>query len=362
MNKNDTIMSIYPKLNERQQEIVNFIKKEKTLQTGDILGLIEKKFGVKRLTLVRDLSFLAENNILNKHGKGRSISYDISQQYLALEKIDVEKYFSRPFAEREASPIFNDEIFSILNDSLFSEEEIGTLERANKKYIETRNKLAKDSPTIFRKEWERLIIELSWKSSEIEGNTYTLLDTDMLLRDMHFAIGKDRAEAQMILNHKKTLDFILVNDAYFKDITLDKIIKIHELLTKKIDIKKDFRNHPVGITGTIYRPIPKKKDIEKATKKLVEVLEKVKNPFAKSFVVLIMIAYIQPFEDGNKRTSRIIANAILHAHSKSMLSYRDVNTIEYKKAMILFYEQNNVSYIKEMFMQQFEFAVENYFG
>ncbi|KKR22141.1 MAG: Fic family protein [Candidatus Moranbacteria bacterium GW2011_GWA2_39_41] len=355
-------MQIYPKLNERQQEIVNFIKKEKTLQIGDVLGLIEKKFGVKRLTLVRDLSFLAKNNILDKHGKGRSISYSISQQYLALEKINVEEYFSRPFSEREASPVFKDEIFSILNDNLFSEEEIEMLEKANGKYIETRNKLAKDSPAIFRKEWERLIIELSWKSSEIEGNTYTLLETEMLLREMHFAKGKDKSEAQMLLNHKKTLDFILTNDDYFKDITLDKIIKIHEFLTEKIDIKKDFRDHPVGITGTIYRPIPKKKEIEVIMKKLVEALEKVENPFTKSFIVLVMIAYIQPFEDGNKRTSRIIANAILHAYSKSMLSYRDVNTIEYKKAMILFYEQNNVSYIKEIFMQQFEFAVENYFG
>lgn len=352
----------YPKLSERQQEIVNFVKKEKTLQTGDVLGLIEKKFGVKRLTLVRDLSFLAENNILNKHGKGRSVSYSISQQYLALEKIKVEEYFSHPFSEREARPVFNDEIFSILNDSLFSEEELEALEAVNKKYIKTRNKLAKDSPTIFRKEWERLIIELSWKSSEIEGNTYTLLETEMLLREMHFAKGKNKSEAQMILNHKKTLDFILANDEYFKDVTLDKIIKIHEFLTEKIDIKKDFRDHPVGITGTIYRPMPRKKDIEVAMKKLVELLGKVKNPFAKAFIALIMIAYIQPFEDGNKRTSRIIANAILHAHSKSMLSYRDVNTIEYKKAMILFYEQNNISYIKEIFMQQFEFAVENYFG
>ncbi|MFA6047303.1 MAG: Fic family protein [Parcubacteria group bacterium] len=354
-------MPIYPKLSERQVAIVDFAKKQISFQTKDVFSETGKKFNVKRLTIVRDLSFLEENDILKKRGKGRSIAYEISRKYLALEKIDSKKYFSLPFLNRNAKPLFDDEIFSILNDGLFSPEEIEKLEEINKRYVETNSKLAKESPVILRKEWERLIIELSWKSSEIEGNTYTLLETEALLREMRFAKGKDRAEAQMILNHKKTLDFILANYDYFANIDLDKIIKIHEMLTEKVDIKKDFRDHPVGITGTIYRPLPKRKDIETAMKKLTEVLEAVANPYVKSFIVLVMIAYIQPFEDGNKRTSRIVANAILHAHGKSMLSYRNVDAIEYKKAMLLFYEQNNISYIKEIFIAQFEFAVKNYF-
>ncbi len=362
MYKNDTIMSVYSQLSERQQIIIDFAKKEKSFQTKDILGVVEEKFGVKRLTLIRDLSFLEKNNILEKHGKGRSISYTLSKRYLALEKINVAEYFSRPFSERKARSFFNDEIFSILNDHLFSEEERERLEQINTKYIETRNKLTNDSPAIFRKEWERLIIELSWKSSEIEGNTYTLLETEALIKEMRFAEGKEKAEAQMILNHKKTLDFILAHKNDFEDIDLGKIIKIHEFLTEKIDIKRDFRDHPVGITGTMYRPLPRKKDIEGAMEKLTGALMGVTNPFVKAFIILVMIAYIQPFEDGNKRTSRIIANAVLHAHDKSMLSYRNVDSVEYKKAILLFYEQNNISYMKEIFIQQFEFAVENYFG
>jgi hypothetical protein len=355
-------MPIHTKLSERRLAIVDFAKKEKAFQTKDIFSVIGEKFKIERLTVVRDLSFLEKNNVLKKEGKGRSVSYKIAPQYLALEKINVEEYFSLPFSERKVRPLFNDEIFSILNDSLFSEEEIKKMEKYNEKYIETRNRLTEESPTILRREWERLIIELSWKSSEIEGNTYTLLETEALIKEMRFAKGKDKAEAQMILNHKKTLDFILANKNYFQNIDLDKIIKTHALLTEKVDIKKDFRDHPVGITGTIYRPIPRKKDIESAVEKLVEAISKTTNSFVKAFIILIMVAYIQPFEDGNKRTSRIIANATLHAHGKSMLSYRNVDTIEYKKAMILFYEQNNISYMKEIFIQQFEFAVENYFG
>lgn len=354
-------MPIYPELSKRHMAIVDFAKKKKTFQTRDVFSMIGKEFSVERLTVVRDLSFLEKNKILEKQGKGRSVSYSIVFLYLALERINVNEYFSLPLSERRAKPLFNEDIFSILSGGLFSDEELERLEKANDKYIETKNKLIKESPAIFRKEWERLIIELSWKSSEIEGNTYTLLETEALIKEMRFAQGKDRAEAQMILNHKKALDFILANKIYFKNIDLDKVVNIHELLTEEIDIKKDFRDHPVGITGTIYRPIPRRNDIEIVMKKLIESLSVAVNPFVKAFIVLIMVAYIQPFEDGNKRASRIIANAILRANDKAMLSYRNIDTIEYKKAMILFYEQNNVAYIKEIFIAQFEFAVENYF-
>jgi len=355
-------MPIYPNLNDRQKFILDLAKKAKAFQTKDIFGEVKGKFNVSRLTVVRDLSFLEKNKIIEKQGAGRAVAYGVAKKYLSLEEIDVEKYFSFPLSERKAKPFFDDDVFSVLDNDLFSEKELKRLNTANKKYARTKDMLSKESPTILRKEWQRLIIELSWKSSEIEGNTYTLLETEALLREMRFAKGKGKAEAQMILNHKKTLDFILANKDYFQNINLDKIKKIHELLTENVEIKKDFRDHPVGITGTIYRPLPKRKEVDTAMGKLVDTLSKISNPFVKAFAVLIMIAYIQPFEDGNKRTSRIIANAVLHANDKAMLSYRNVDAVEYKKAMILFYEKNNIAYIKEMFIAQFEFAVDNYFS
>ena len=350
------------KHNDRQKFIIDFAKKKKNFQTKDIFVIIKEEFGVERLTVVRDLSLLVKNNLLKKQGQGRSVVYKISSRYLMFEKVDVEKYFSSSFNNRDAMSSFNNNTFLLLDDNLFTSKEISRLRSINNKYIHTKNKLQKESPTILQREWERLIIELSWKSSEIEGNTYTLLETEALIKELHYAKGKDKVEAQMILNHKRVLDFILGNDDYLKTININKIKKIHRLLTEGTGIKNDFRNHSVGITGTIYRPLPKKIEINKAMQKLIETLKKVENPFAKAFVVLIMIAYIQPFEDGNKRTSRIIANAILHANDKSMLSYRNVDAIEYKKAMLLFYEQNNLSYIKKIFIEQFDFAVKNYFN
>lgn len=90
-------------------------------------------------------------------------------------------------------------------------------------------------------------------------------------------------------------------------------------------------------------------------------IEKQKNVFEKTFLALVMIAYVQPFKDGNKRTSRIVSNGILYANDCATLSYRDVTVKEYKKATIIFYEQNNVHYFKEIFKSQFAFSTTNYF-
>ena len=94
---------------------------------------------------------------------------------------------------------------------------------------------------------------------------------------------------------------------------------------------------------------------------MCHLVNKSKNVFEKAVLAMLLIAYIQPFVDGNKRTSRMIGNAILLANNACPLSYRNINEIEYKKAVLLFYEQNNLSYFKKLFIEQYEFVVENYF-
>lgn len=350
-------------LNKRQEFIVNLARQKTTFQTKDIFDLVHERFDIERLTLVRDLSFLEECGILSRQGKGRAVSYIVSQKHLVQMNVDAQEYFSRPFNERGAGAEFNQEIFVLLEDvNIFTKEELDHLETRNKKYIRTKSKLEQESPAILKREWKRLIIELSWKSSEIEGNTYTLLETEVLIKEAQLAKGKDKSDAQMIMNHKKALEYILKNKEEFTVITLEKIKKIHSILVEDIDIKNDFRNHPVGITGTLYRPPAKRDAIEGVMHNLVKFVDTIQDPFVKAFIFLIMVSYVQPFEDGNKRTARILANALLYANNKSMLSYRNVEAIEYKKAMLLFYERNNISYIKRIFMEQFDFAVENYFG
>ena len=349
------------KFNKRQQSLIDFARTKQSFQTKDAWVVVGQEFGVERLTIVRDLSKLEKADVLVKRGAGRSVYYFLAKIYRITEKIPVEEYFSVRFQKRDLIPFFNYDIFQIFKNGVFTEQEKEDLKGYNKKYITKKNLLQKESPAILRREWERLIIELSWKSSEIEGNTYTLLETEALIKEHEFARGKDRAEAQMILNHKITLEFILKNPNYLKIYNDNKVKKLHSLLIEDLDIKKDFRNHSVGIGGTLYRPLGKAKDITQVMGQLSKLINDQHNPFEKAFLSLIMIAYIQPFEDGNKRTSRIISNAILYAYDCAMLSYRDIEVSEYKKAALLFYEQNNVHYFKQIFMEQFIFSTQNYF-
>jgi len=205
------------------------------------------------------------------------------------------------------------------------------------------------------------MIEFSWKSSAIEGNTYTLLATEALIKNNVAAEGKTKEETQMILNHKDAFNEAIQNKERFRKLDFPDIEYIHSVLTKKLGITKNIRNAAVGITGTKYKPLDNSHQIKDAAQKMVGLINKKESFFEKAFLALALIAYIQIFEDGNKRTARTVSNAILLAHNSIPLSYRIVDIEEYKKAMILFYERNNLSYFKKIFIVQFQDAATNYF-
>jgi Fic family protein len=221
--------------------------------------------------------------------------------------------------------------------------------------------VSKSSQTILRKELERLVIELSWKSSRLEGNTYTLLDTEKLIKEKIESKGHPREEAIMILNHKKALDYVLERKKLFQTINTGKIQKIHSLLVKDLDVQLGFRNKKVGIIGTKYKPLNKRADIRKAVNSLCKIINEEKYPLTKALLAIAMLSYIQAFEDGNKRTARILSTAILLAYDYCPVSYRNVDEYDYKKALILFYEQNNIVFLKKLFIEQFRFSVNEYF-
>lgn len=120
------------------------------------------------------------------------------------------------------------------------------------------------SELAYRKEMERLGIDLSWKSSQIEGNTYSLLETERLLKDKQTAAGKTKEEATMLLNHKDALDFVLDMPDYLKELSMHKIEDIHSILTKELGIDRNIRHRRVGITGTNYRPLDNEFQIREA--------------------------------------------------------------------------------------------------
>lgn len=275
-----------------------------------------------------------------------------------LKNFDTEQYFEKGPDEREdVSCRFNFGIFEELKN-IFSDGELKNLEALNKEYQERIEKL---SSAALKKEFERLTVELSWKSSQMEGNTYSLIDTEILIKENKEAIGHSREEAVMILNHKKALDYIRNKEADFKNISLRKIEDIQNLIVDDLGIQKGIRKRLVGIIGTKYKPLDNEYQIKEAIEKTIEIINNQTNPFSKALIAILMISYIQPFEDGNKRTARLLGNAILLAHNVCPLSYRSVGERDYKKAVILFYEQNSAKFFKELFIQQFKFSIENYF-
>ena len=347
------------RLNERQKNIAEFIKEKGIVASHEIsLFLGGKEKAISRTTLVRDLNELLELGEIRQIGKGRNISYEHRTRHPLLGDIVVEEYFSPENRNKTRMQVsFNYETIDKLNNIL-SEKEITNLESKNEQY---KKRIIGLSSTLLKKEFERITIELSWKSSQIEGNTYSLIDTEILIKEHIEAKGHSKEEASMILNHKKALDYIFLNKEIFRTLTLSEIENVHRLLVEDLDVSTGIRMRAVGITGSHYRPLDNNLELKKVLKKTIEKINSVSDPWSKALIAFSMIAYIQPFEDGNKRTSRIIANACLIAHDVCPLSLRSIDITEYKKAMMIFYEVQNISYIKQLFLEQFDFAVNNYF-
>ena len=344
-------------LNKRQEMIFNYIKQSGTVSREQIQDAVSQMFDKSsKVTILRDLDVLIDDGLITKTGTTRAALYDISAQNKLLEEVDVETYFADD-DRKLANNRFNFDIINHLSN-LLTPKEKQEYAALNEQYLINK---AKMSPTILRKEFERLTIELAWKSSKIEGNTYTLLDTERLLKENVSAQGKTKEETQMIINHKTALDYITQNPSVYKELTVRKIEELHRLLVQDLGVAYGVRQTLVGIVGTDYKPLDNAFQIKEALEQLVNLVNNNENPLEKALITVLMISYIQPFEDGNKRTSRILGNALLLANDYCPLSYRSVNEVDYKKGIILFYEQNNASYFKKLFLEQYKQAVKKYF-
>ncbi len=181
------------------------------------------------------------------------------------------------------------------------------------------------------------------------------------MKDRETAAGKTKEEAIMLLNHKDALDFITDNPDYLNPLSVSKIEDIHSILIKELNVERSLRKRRVGISGTNYRPLDNEFQIKEALKDTCNLINSKESVFEKALLALVLISYIQPFMDGNKRTARIVSNAILMNDKYCPLSFRTIDSLDYKKAMLLFYEQNNMYNFKNIFINQFEFAVRTYF-
>lgn len=314
--------------------------------------------GITERTLQRDLNDLIESGFVNRSGEARAVSYSVTPQGKVNLIVPEERLELLLANEARPTLRYDFERLGLLsNTSLFNSTEQQELDGYNAAF---RTKLKTASADIIRRERERIMIELSWKSSQFEGNTYSLLETETLLKEGIPAPGKTPEETTMVLNHKKALDFVEQHRELFeKDLSTQAVVGLHKLLAEGL-FEHGLRERLVGITGTVYTPLENKFQIEEELKRLCDVINAKQSIYEKALLAFTYVCYLQPFNDGNKRTGRILANAILYAYDSFPLSLRAVNVNTYKLAILAFYELGTLGNAKKVFINQAKFAAENY--
>lgn len=342
----------------RERRIIELIRALNRPRSSDICNeLLKRGEQISLVTVKRILSRLESTGILTVSGTGPATSYALSDFGRLTANIDPAEYGAQEPDKRHGARGYNFNLFSALNFELFSDYEKKTLDLATDFY---QQRISGVSEVLHKKELERFVIELSWKSSKIEGNTYTLLDTERLILEGKEAAGHSKEEAMMILNHKEAFSYIHEHKDKFQMLTRNNLEDVHRILVKGFNVKNNLRSKPVGITGSIYHPLDNEQQISEAVEELSSAVSRMSHGYGKALVVLLGISYIQPFEDGNKRTARLMANAVLLAHGLSPLSYRSVEEKDYREAILVFYELNSLVPFKKIFIEQYNFAARNY--
>lgn len=217
--------------------------------------------------------------------------------------------------------------------------------------------------TYARQIFSRLLIDLSWNSSRLEGNTYSLLETERLLELGETAEGKDAREAQMILNHKAAIE-LLVEQASEVSFNRYTILNLHALLSDNLLADPQacgrLRTIPVGIDGTVYHPLEVPQLIDECFRQILDTATAIRDPFERAFFAMVHLLYLQPFEDVNKRVSRLAANLPLIRGNLCPLSFVDVPERAYIDGTLGVYEMNRVELLRDVFVWAYERSCARY--
>ena len=209
----------------------------------------------------------------------------------------------------------------------------------------------------------RLLIDLSWNSSRLEGNTYSLLDTKRLIELGEEAVGRVHLEAQMILNHKDAIEFLVgaADDIGFNRYTL---LNLHALLANNLladpSAAGRLRYIAIGIERSAFHPLEVPQLIEESFDQILATAAAISDPFEQAFFVMVQLPYLQPFDDVNKRVSRLAANIPLIKHNLSPLSFTDVPRQTYTEAVLGVYELNKIDLLKDVFIWAYERSAARY--
>lgn len=336
-----------------------------------------------RRTLQRRLALLVERGKLSMVGRGRSSRYRVPSVVtatttgLAAGKATVKGYGEvyipispegKVIKQAVREPIQNRRPVGYNPDFL-------NAYHPNETYYlpeETRQRLyewgrspngERPAGTYARQIFNRLLIDLSWNSSRLEGNTYSLLETERLLEVGEAAEGKDALEAQMILNHKDAIEFLTDNagETGFNRYT---ILNLHGLLSNNLLADPHacgrLRTNPVGVALTVYHPLEVPQLIDELFQQILDTAAAIQDPFEQAFFVMVHIPYLQPFEDVNKRVSRLAANIPLIDNNLCPLSFIDVPERAYIDGTLGVYELNRVELLRDVFVWAYERSSSRY--
>ena len=217
--------------------------------------------------------------------------------------------------------------------------------------------------TYARRILEQLLVDLSWASSRMEGNTYDILQTERLIRFGEEAAGKDRKEALMILNHKEAIQYVVDNLARLT-LTRPDLFNIHALLSDGLltdpGMAGRLRVMPVGISHSSYRPLDDAVALAEEFDILLQKAKQIEDPFEQSFFLLVHIPYLQVFADINKRTSRIASSIPLLQADLAPMSFLAMSDADYINGLVGIYELNNVTLLREVYIDSYTASAEKY--
>jgi Fic family protein len=217
--------------------------------------------------------------------------------------------------------------------------------------------------TYARQILNRLLIDLSWNSSRLEGNTYSLLDTERLISGGESADNKSPMETQMILNHKEAIEFI-VQPSEAIGFNRYTILNLHAHLSNNLlpdpAAPGRLRTFSIGIGNSVYTPLAIPQQIEEMFDLLLAKASEIKDPFEQAFFVMVHLPYLQPFDDVNKRVSRLAANIPLNLVNQSPITFAEVPKDLYIKGLLAIYESNDITLLKDVFIWAYERSAAKY--
>lgn len=330
--------------------------------------------GISNRTLQRRLAVLSEQGTVQISGNARATIYKLVQKAPATEATVAANEVPIPISEESANlrdrviaPIQQREPVGYERQFLESyrpnvDSYLTQTEKARLAAVGG-NRPEQPAGTYAQQILNRLLIDLSWNSSRLEGNTYSLLDTTRLIDQGMADDTKSTKEAQMILNHKDAIEFIVqaAADIGFNRYT---VLNLHAMLTNNLltdpHAPGRLRSMAVGIGGSAYTPTAILQLISEHFDLILEKAEQIDDPFEQAFFMMVYLPYLQPFDDVNKRVSRLAANISFVKRNLSPLSFIDVPDDLYTQGMLGVYEQNNVSLLKDVFLWAYERSAARY--